>query len=86
MAPSTLVCMTRSNCSRVGGVAELWASHTPATYSASSIFSPSSCQARPLTLAGSATSTSSTLAPVASTRSRSASLRTVATTLRPWAA
>jgi hypothetical protein len=57
IAPSTLACMTRSNSGWVGGSVALPRLMTPATYSAMSMASPSSCQARPLTLAGWATST-----------------------------
>ncbi len=83
MAPSTLACMTASKSCCVGGVVALGRRMTPATYQAVSIFSPSSCQASPLTLAGWATSMVSTSAPRACTRSRPASSRTVAITRRP---
>ena len=61
IAPSTLACITRSKSCCVGGcVASARLHITPATCQAVSIFSPSSCQARPLTLAGLATSSFST--------------------------
>ncbi len=70
MAPSTLVCMTASKSCCVGGVSALRRRmHARPHRSPGRAFSPSSCQARPLTLAGLATSTVSTSAPRACTRS-----------------
>ena len=84
MAPSTLVCITLSNCSRVGGcVALARLQITPATYQAVSIFSPSSCQARPLTLATSATSSRRACAPSSRNCASAVSLRAVAMTRSP---
>lgn len=87
MAPNTFVCITRSKVAGDGGVVGPVRSHiTPATYQASSIFSPSSCQLKPLTLAAWVMSILNTwCTPSASRRWRSASWRTVAKTRAPLA-
>ena len=85
MAPNTLACINSSNTCCVGGVCGEARSITPATYKATSIFSPSSRQDKPLTLAGLATSSLKASAPRACSLAQPSSLRAVASTRQPSA-
>src|SRR5690606_3814404 len=85
IAASTLVRITRSNSASVGGCA-MWlvrGPYTPALTTATSMRSPSSCQAMPAISFGSSTSSFRVWAPRSRSRMRSSSLRWVANTVQP---